>query len=309
MEVFFTVGSQVLIMLILVSVGFFLYKFGKLKDSTIGDLTWLLLNVIIPCLIFSSFASVESGTISPISLIMAVVCAFLSIFSAIVVSKFLFKKEPIERQKVLRFSVIFSNAAFMGLPLVTSVLSDSAIIFASFYIAVFNFLTFTYGYNLMSSDKNVNKLKVLVNPGTIGIALGLPIYLLNINLPEIILAPIQSLEGLNTPIAMIIIGTYIAKMKLNDFVNDKAVYVACLYRLILVPILILGIFMLINPGDELLLSTLIQGSAPTAATTALFAISYNGDAKLASKTVAISTILSLITLPLIMVLATFLINL
>lgn len=309
MDVFLTVGAKVLIMLILVATGCTLAKVGKLKDSTTSDLAWILLNVITPCLIANSFASVESGTVKPISLVLAVVSAFVSLAIPMLLTPLLYRKESVERQKVLRYGTVFSNAAFMGIPLVTAILGSEGIIFASFYIAVFNFLNFTYGYKVMGHDSKFDKKKLILNPGSIGIIIGLPLYLFNIELPNVIMEPIELLSVLNTPIAMMIIGTYIAKMTLKDFINDKAAYLCCFYRLLLVPLILIGILLIIRPEQDLIMTTVIQGSAPTAANCVLLAIMFNRDAKLASKIVAISTILSLVSLPIIMVILDFLIKL
>ncbi len=303
MEAFYTVAFQVGVMLILIFTGVLASKSGKFSDQGAKDCTWLLMNVVTPCLIINSFASVESGDISTKSLVLALVCSTLSLGVAIGVSFLLFKKESIERKKVLRYSIVFSNAGFMGMPLVTALLGVNGVIFASFYIAVFNFFNWTFGYSMMSGGKKVRLFKILVNPGTIGLAFGLPIYLLDLNVPNLILQPIEIFSYLNTPIAMLVVGTYIAKMKVKDFINDKSVYKIAVFRLIVCPLILIAVLLLIKPEYNLFVSTVIQGSAPVAASTVLFAIMFGADAKLASKNVAISTLLSVITMPLVMLLA------
>ena len=94
-----------------------------------------------------------------------------------------FKKEPLERQKVLRFSLIFSNVGFMGIPLVQGIVGDRGVIYASFGVVVFNVLCWTYGYSMMSGGARLNLKTGLLNPGVVGLAIGLPIYFLGRRLP------------------------------------------------------------------------------------------------------------------------------
>lgn len=110
-------------------------------------------------------------------------------------------------------------------------------------------------------------------------------------------------SDLNTPLAMLIIGSYIAKVDLHSFVSDMAVYQMAALRLIVAPALFLACLLLLRPEPVLLVTSVIQASAPVAANTVLFAVQYGGDSQLASKTVAVSTVLSILTIPLFTILA------
>ena len=155
----------------------------------------------------------------------------------------------------------------------------------------------------MMGGGKVKLTTLLMNPGIIGLAIGLPIYFLNIRLPELIASPVQMISALNTPLAMIVVGGYIARVKLKEFISDAAVYKMAVLRLFVAPALYLALALLVRPNDTLLMSSVIQAATPVAANCVLFAVQYGGDAELASKSVAVTTALSIITIPLFTVLA------
>ena len=112
-------------------------------------------------------------------------------------------------------------------------------VYGSFFIAVFNVICWTYGYRMMSGGAKVSLRTVLLNPGIIGLAVGLPLYFLGLQLPAVLAEPVGFFSDLNTPLAMLIIGSYIAKVDLHSFVSDMAVYQMAALRLIVAPALFL----------------------------------------------------------------------
>lgn len=303
MEEIIAVFSKVAIMIVMIAVGWVITKKGMLTESGAGEITKILLDIVTPCLIVASFITAEPGAVTGSTLIMAFVTASLAIGIAIGLSYLFFRKVPEERRTVLRFSIIFSNAGFMGLPLVQSILGEGGVIYGSFFVVAFNLFCWTYGYSMMNKGQKLKLRSVFLNPGTIGLAVGLPIYLLKLRLPEILSAPIQGFSDLNTPLAMLVVGSYIAKVKFRDFLTDGSVYVTAFARLILAPLVLIGVLCLIRPGHDLFLSTVIQAAAPSAANCVLFAVMFQQDAKLASKAVAATTLLSVVTIPVMTVLA------
>ncbi len=308
MQSFFTVLLQVGTMVVMMCVGLFLRKAGKFSDTTNNQLTWILINIITPSLIASSFLTVEPGEIQNSTLLLSVVLAFLSIGSGIILSWFLYRKEPLSRQRVLRFGTIFANTGYMGMPLVIAVLGDKGVIYASFYVASFNFLCWTYGYFIMSGEKKLPLKKILINPGTIGLSVGLPVYFFGFELPELFLTPILSFANMNTPVAMMILGAFIAQMKLKDFVQDKKVYAVVFFRLILIPSLVIGILLLFQPVDNLFISVVIQASGPAATNCVLFAAMFKSDVELSCKVVSVTTIFAIFTMPFMVSIAQFLVG-
>ena len=301
MDAMLTVVSKVLVMLIMIAVGYLITKKGLLTERGASEITSILIRVVTPCLIIDSFLS--GGDLEPFELLLATAISALAIVLSILLSLPAFRKEPPERRKVLRFATIFSNAGFMGIPLVQGIVGEKGVVYGSFFIAVFNVICWTYGYRMMSGGAKVSLRTVLLNPGIIGLAVGLPLYFLGLQLPAVLAEPVGFFSDLNTPLAMLIIGSYIAKVDLHSFVSDMAVYQMAALRLIVAPALFLACLLLLRPEPVLLVTSVIQASAPVAANTVLFAVQYGGDSQLASKTVAVSTVLSILTIPLFTILA------
>lgn len=301
MEAFLAVIIKVAVILILILVGYFVVKKGMFSQKGLSEVTDFLIHIVTPCLIISSFMTADSGTLEAMDLFLAVALPVVSIAISIALSYLFFRKETKPRQKVLRFAMIFSNVGFMGVPLVEGIVGVDGVLYSSFFIAVFNVICWTYGYAMMGGGR-VSLKTLLLNPGVIGLAIGLPIYFLNIRLPELIASPIEMLAEVNTPLAMLVVGGYIARVELKAFFSDLAVYKMSALRLLVAPALYLAVALLVRPNDTLLLSSVIQAATPVAATCVLLAVQHGGDAELASKCVAVTTVISVLTIPVFTVL-------
>lgn len=302
MDAVLEVVAKVAVILILILIGCFITKRGMLTERGASEITTVLIKLVTPCVIVNSFIGTEGGLdLSTLALAMALPALWSLI--GLGMSYLVFKKEPLERRKVLRFAMIFSNTGFMGIPLVQGIVGDRGVIYASFGVVVFNLLCWTYGYSMMSGGARLDLRTVLLNPGVVGLAIGLPIFFLKLQLPGIIAEPLGYIADLNTPLAMLVIGTYIARADLRSFVSDLSVYKVSFLRLAAVPAILLALLMLIRPEKELFLATVVQASTPVAANTVLFAVQYKRDSELASKLVAVSTVLSIVTIPVMTIIA------
>ena len=297
MEAFLAVTGKVAVILIFIVLGYITVRFGLFSQKGLSEITSLLLYVVTPCLIINSFLSAESGSLDAWSLFLGFALPAVSMFMTIAASYLFFKKEPPDRRKVLRFALIFCNVGFMGVPLVQGIVGAEGVLYSSFFIVVFNVISWTYGYTMMGGGK-IRLKTLLLNPGVIGLVIGLPLYFFDVQLPELIASPIEMISNVNTPLAMIVVGGYIARVNWKEFISDFAVYKMAFLRLLVAPALYLAVALLIRPNDTLLLSSVIQAATPVAANTVLFAVQFNGDAALASKSIAVTTALSVITIPL-----------
>ena len=302
MEAVGTVVGKVAVIMILIVVGYFVTKRGIFTERGASEVTTLLIKLVTPCVIVNSFLD-NTGTLGAYELLMAMALPALWMAAALGISLLAFRKEPPERQKVLRFSVLFSNTGFMGIPLVQGIVGDAGVIYASFGVVVFNILCWTYGYSMMSGGAKLNLKTILLNPGIVGLLFGLPLYFLRLELPGILAEPVGYLADLNTPLAMLVVGSYIAKVDLHSFISDFSVYKASFLRLLLCPGVFLLMLLLLRPREDLFLSNMIQASAPVAANSVLFAVQFKRDSELASKLVAVSTVLSILTIPVMTVIS------
>lgn len=303
LENFIMIAQQVLVLFILIGVGFACGKKGILTDESSKKITDIVLYVVTPCVMISAFQREFSMHLLGNILITAL-CATASIAATVFIAKLIFHDKNTARKKVLQFSAIFSNCGFMSLPLQKAILGDDGWFYGSIFVAVFNVIVWSYGLVMMSGDKKQMSVKKLAfNPGIVGVLIALIIFVLRIKLPYIISQPIDYLAALNTPLPMLIIGFYLSQADLKKAFTDVGAYLAMAVRLAVVPLLSMFVMHLLNVDPTIMIACVIASSAPTAATTTMFAAKYGRDVELSVSIVASTTLVSIITMPLIVALA------
>lgn len=294
--------QQIIIIFVLIAVGFLAAKFGILREEGARQITDLLLIIVIPCVIIMAFqASFERSLIK--NLLIAALLAALTHAAGILISKLIFKSEAPDRRMMLAYSTIFYNAGFFSLPLLRALLGETGVLYGSVFVAVFNLFAWTYGIRLMNGGNGASKWKTFLNPGIISLLIALVLVLLNIRLPEIVQTTLRYITGLHTPLAMIIIGCQFYLMWRNFNLRDLALWKTVLARNILVPLLMLALIFYLAQDKTLFFASVITASAPTATNTILFATKYRQDVNTAVQTVILTTLLTIVTIPLIMALA------
>jgi len=312
-ESFITVVQQVIILFVLIGIGFGLTKKKLFSEKTIAELTTFILYLVTPCVIIESFnRPFDADMLNALllSFLAAIVVHVLSIFIA-----FLFIRDRDKNtQTIFRFGVVFSNCAFMALPLQQALLGSEAVFYGSSFIAVFNLFVWTHGYGIMKIDpenKGQKKsgqmifsqlIKTLLNPGIASVFLGLFLFLTSTKLPFFIQKPIQYLAALNTPLPMIVIGFYVASVKDFSILKDKKMFLASFLRLVFIPLLSIALFYAAGIRGVLLSSLIISASTPVGATLVMFSVKFNKDAKKAGAFVAFTTLVSMLTMPIIIAL-------
>ena len=304
LDIFTNVLTQVIILLILMALGFILAKVRVLNDVSVKGITNLVLILVIPSVIIKSFADRDFSQSIFKKFLISFILAFLIHILFIALSYLLIRSKDKRREKILRLSAIFSNCGFMSLPLQEAVLGSDGVFFGASFVAVFNLFMWSYGNFLMSGDKKyLLSKKAVLNPGVIGLVVGFLIFVLSIPLPKVIYEPISYLSALNTPLPMIVIGFHLASSNLLKAFKDKACLWAMTLRLIVFPLATLGLTWIFGIRDAMLVSLAISASSPIAAATTMFAEKHEGDTALSANAVSLSTIFSLITMPLIVTLA------
>lgn len=303
MELSLIVSIQVLIVFILITVGFILKKLNMIDEHGSKQLTGILLMIVTPCVLINSYQK-EFKTEYAFNLFLAALFTILIHVIMIIISTLLYKKEETKRYRINIFSAIYSNCGFMAIPLLSAVLGEDGVFYGSAYLAVFNIFYWTHGVILYSGSKKALSLKkAFLNPGVIGTILSLLLFIFQISLPKIILEPVKYLAGLNTPLAMIVLGAYLANINFKNTLKKLSIYTVSFLRLILFPIIAIVLAKIMHLDNTVATAVLISSACPTATVTTLFAAKFNLDAEYASELVSISTILSIITIPLVMLLA------
>lgn len=308
MELAVTVAIQVLIIFILIGVGFVLTKAKKLDDAGVKQLTDILLITVTPCVIIQSYQK-DFDVKYLKGLMMAVAASAIIHIIAVVLSNFFFKKEDSLKYRVSRFASICSNCGFMAIPLLSAALGSDGVFYGSAYLVVFTVFYWTYGVFICTEDiKKCFSLKsVIINPGVIGVIIGLILFFARIKLPYVISASVSFMASLNTPLAMLILGSFLVKVDIKKAVKNLGLYLVCLLRLVLIPLVSVLVIWLLRIEADVAKSVLICAACPVATVTSLFASKYELDSVYASETVAISTIVSIITIPTVIIISSYLI--
>lgn len=302
MELSKILTEQVTILFILISIGFILKKTGKINDTSAKQLSNILLSIVIPCVLIDGFQKEFQPELA-LKLLSAVFFTLLVHIAMIIICTLIFKKEPAGRYKVNIFSSIYSNCGFMALPLLSAVLGSDGIFYGSAYMIIFNLLYWTHGVAVYTGGiKELSIKKAFLNPGVIGVFVSLILFFLNITLPKIIIEPVRYMASLNTPLAMVILGTYLANINFKKTLKQLSIYGVSFLRLVLFPIIGIIIAKLMNLDETAATAIIISTACPTAAVATLFAVKFDADAEYASEIVSITTLFSIVTIPLVMLL-------
>ena len=295
---FSIVFGQVLSLFIMIAVGFAMYKANRINDAGVSQMTDLLLYAVTPCVVFNAFnRPFDPATALSIAVFAAVSAVFLTL--SIFAGMLLFRGKDRDSRVVLRFSAVFSNCGFMGIPLAGAVCGEKGTLYASIFVVLFNVFQWTYGFAMMSGEK-LSLKKAIVNPCVLGLLAGLPVFLLSVSVPAPLENAVFMIAALNSPLAMIVIGTHLARADLVSTLTDFRCYPASLIRLVLLPAAVMSATVFMPWLDSFQKLTLaVMFGAPVAASCALFATKFGRDSELASRLVALSTVFSMITLPLL----------
>ena len=296
---FLIVLGQVLSLFLMIAVGFGMYKAKMLNDAGAAQMTDLLLYAVTPCVVIHAFCRDFDPQTARSIAVFAVAGALVMVFG-ILVGTLLYRKGEDNARTVQRFAMVFSNCGFMGITLAGAVCGEWGTLYSSIFVVIFNLFQWTYGVTLMSGQR-LSVRKAFLNPCMIGLAVGLPLFLLSVHLPSPLESAVSMMAGLNSPLAMIVIGTHLAKADLVSTLKDTRCYFTAFMRLSAQPVVIMAVILALPwLDDNQTLTLAVMCGAPVAASCALFATKYQRDSGLASRMVALSTILSMITLPLLL---------
>ena len=286
------------VLLIYLLVGAMCQKRGILDKSSREGLTALLLRVTLPCMVFKSF----DQDITPEQLIevsqMLIIAFIISTLSTIL-GKLLYRKQPFEKRSVLEYGTLISNCAFAGLPMVSSAYGPTGLLYGAIFVIPTRIFMWSAGVSMFTkSDWRTSVKKVLFNPSIIAVELGLLYMFFPIPIPLPIDTAISKMGDATAPMSMIIIGAILADIDPRT-VLDKLILGASGIRLIAIPLVVLAFMRLLGMGELSTQVSVIMTGMPVASTTALLAQQYGADYTFASKCVFVSTVLSLITIPLL----------
>ena len=282
--------------------GYILFRTDKLTIRGSRDIAAILVWLVIPAVIVNSFC-VEFTRLKLIQLAESALISALGIGIAMIIAAVIFRKHPVDN-----FGCAFSNAGFVGIPLVQAALGNEAVFFIVAIVAMMNMLQWSYGVKVITGERSMIGLKhLIINPIFVSIIIGLIIFVTGagIHLPDIISSTLSGISALNAPLAMLVLGSYLAQSDMKKMFTSAHLYWVSAVRLLLIPAVTLLAFRFIPVEHSIFLTVFIALSTPAGANVAVYANLYDADYPYACQVVAITTLISIITLPLMILISSF----
>lgn len=289
-----SIASQCAILFIIVLVGVFCRKRGYFTDEVIRGVTQLAVNITVPALTISSMQR-------PFDYAVLTGVLWTMLFTAVVtltslaLGLLLFRKRQRGRRAVMASITAFTNCGFMGFPIVLAFNPDW-MIYAVAFSSTNCLLVWSLGAMLFADRSEVSLKRILLNPNIISALIGFIIFLGNIAMPAIIYDSLALIGGLTTPLTMILIGTRVCGIRLNAL-READYHIAALLRLVLMPLAVFAMMRQMPVSEPVKNIVFLLTAMPAGTVIAMLAEAYDGDAVFASRAVAWTTLLALLTIP------------
>lgn len=290
------VNIQIMIFIILI-VGCFLKRKRIVSEEGKNNITDLVIYVFLPCSILRSFYKNFSIELLTDGFTVLVISIVLQLFCSLI-SSFLYRRVSKEKRKVLQYGTICSNAGFLGNPVAEGIYGPLGLLYASIYLIPLRIVMWSAGlsYFTESPDRKTVIKKILMHPCIIAVEAGVVLMALQITLPVYLDKAIASLGGCSTPISMLVIGMILAEVDLKSMFN-KMIGFYSFIRLILIPLAVFAACYVCRIDPLVTGVSVVLAGMPAGSTTAILATKYDGDAPFATRCVMLTTILSMVTIP------------
>lgn len=303
--------QQMIMIFILITIGIFLFRTGHLDRKSSRDVSWIVVNVTNPITILVAALEddekVSIGTLGIAFLMFVLIYVFLGIVAYFLPIIMGVKKD--ERYSY-RYMSVFSNVGFIGIPFCSAVLGIHSLIFVSICSLIFNLIAYTYGIARMrkigqmqhpengASDEKMS-VKDIINTGTVFSVLTILIYILDFPVPQLAHSTLSYIGRATTFLSMIVLGTSVAQVAIKDIFGKWRLYVFTVLRQILVPIILIFILRPFIANELMLKTAVIMVAMPCANLPLMMAKQYDVEESTISSGIILTTLLSIITIPLV----------
>lgn len=298
--------NQMLQLFIILGLGYFLNKIKIFDDTLNQKLNKLLLNVTTPALVLASVSSIKQSNNTKEALFVFLVA--IIIFTLLPMLSYMLVRViriPRHQRGIYMFMTVFSNIGFMGFPVMKAIFGNEAVFYTSIFNMIFNIWVFTLGIVLINYGTN-NKVKLsfksLLSPGIISSLLAIAIYFLRIPIHPVLKSTFDMVGNITTPVAMMLIGSTLANLNIKEVFTELRIYPYTIIKQILIPFIAYPILKYFINSPLVLGVALVNLAMPVGNSAVLFANQYDGDVELAAKSVFITTLISVFTIPLIVAL-------
>lgn len=295
-----TVVGQVVTLFLMMGVGYVFARLGWFSQKTSAQCTQLILYVVGPCIIITKLQiACTPETVQ--TMLKAALGMALTYVVMIPLSQLLFRREPADTRVVRRFGITYANNSFMGLPLLAGVLGDDALLFGVISMLVFFIFQWTHGILIYGGKLNLKS--AVLNPGIIAIIIGLLFFAVGFQIPAPVFNAMDFMGDLNTPLAMVIIGGQMARSNILEVVKKPKLYLTAAIKLVFAPAITVLLLLPLKLSPLSYCACVVLAACPTAGVTSMFAQMFKRDEETAAQMVTLSTLLSIVTLPVFAVIA------
>lgn len=297
--------QQMLALFILMLIGYFCGKKGMLDSATTKKISWLVVNIANVAVILQ--AGLDNQNNIPVErlLLMAglAVCMYVMLILLAAVLPILLQA-PKEQYGIYRTMLVFSNIGFMGLPLLNALAGGEAVLYAAPFQLVFNALLYTYGIANMGRKaeggrKETFAWRRMINPGVIACVLAIIVFFAKVDMPDFVDTAVKNLANLTLPLSMLVIGRSFTEFRIKELFTNVRLLIFAAIKLLVIPILTMLVLKQWIEDTTILTVCLVMLSTPVASMVAMLAQQYDSDYELTSKGVALTTLLSVVTIPLV----------
>lgn len=297
MEAFAKMLNLQLVLFMIMVVGIVCRKLKIISKEGQGSLSNLLINIVLPSNIIASFsADIQGGDVAK-NLMLALVLSAIIQAVAVLFGGRLFSRFPKNERDVMHYGLICSNSSFIGMPVAENIYGSIGVVYVSMFQLPIRITMWTSGLALFTNVDRRSAVKtILLHPCIVSMFIGIIIMVFSPPIPEFVTTTISYLSKCTIPISMLIIGCILSECTVREIFDKSALYFS-LIRLVIFPLIILAVLKVVNIDPTLLGVAVIMSGMPAGSTTAILADKYDGDGHYASKAVFVSTLLSMITVP------------
>ncbi|MGN0161938.1 MAG: AEC family transporter [Lachnospiraceae bacterium] len=292
---------QIMILFIIIFIGYICKKTNILDNISDQKISRFIVNIAIPCTIFNSIKNLNNTSSNSILITISIaisVFVIIPFLSAILV-------RLAHWNRVYNLLLDYSNLGFMGIPIITSIFGDEYTFHVAIFMMIFNISIFSYGVYVLIDGRQLSvksMLKKLLNPGIVSSFIALIMFFLHLHFPDLLSQCISQISLVTTPMAMIIIGSTLANVSFRDTFTDINLFIFSFIKLVVYPILIWFIFRLFIHDTNLLALSIILTGLPTGANVSMLCNEYQVEVDTVASGIFISTVLSLISIPVMLLL-------
>jgi len=304
---YLSVFVNVLIMLVYLSFGFILAKCKKASDSHLKTMSSILVYILSPAMIINSFVELEYDKNSFLDIVIFFFTVLILQVLFFIILYLIFKKKLDDpKYRILSIASVLGNVGFFGLPVIVSLFPDNPIVkcYSSVYAVSMNLVVFTIGVFMITKDKKFISLKsFFFNPSTIALVVALPLFILNVKLPSTIGSGLLLLSKMVTPMCMFVLGIRLSSMRILSLFNKPFVYLTGLLKLVVYPLFgLLLVYFIPGLSDTFKISVFVLSACPSGIIIESLSEIYNKEQEISSNIVLLSTLLTIVTMPIMLLL-------